>query len=298
MDHLLASFRAEVELERIVQFLKNNLSNEEPAVIGISGGLDSDVVARLTFNAIGKSRMKLFLVRQRDMEERHITNARELAGDLDIRLAEIFLEQIPEMVVTSMAEADPESGFLPGGLLDPNRMKCSLRNTIFSAYQDRGYVVVGTSNRTEVETGFFLPLGDGIWHIGPIVHLYKTQVRQLAPLLGVRQPVLDQPASAGFWAGEEDLEDLAFWLYNGGPIGRERDFNDEEVEEVRKIRGVLTTEAVDRALLTITLGKDDYAASESSGLPTVVVLYLRKLVAVAKTQKLRPIGVRLPLSEA
>lgn len=293
MQLLLSQQQVKTEVERITRFLKDTFSDGASAVIGVSGGLDSDVAARLTCAAVGSSRLKLFIVRQKDMESRHLTNARQLAADLEIKLVEIPLEEMPEAIISALSVADPESEFMPHGLLDPNRMKCSLRTTIISAYQDRGYVVVGTSNRTELETGFFLPFGDGIWHVGPIVHLYKSQVRQLAETLGVRRVVIDQPASAGFWAGQEDLEDLSFWLFNDGPIGRERDFDENALAEVRDIRAALTTENVDWALLLLSSGEDETTTCERSGLPLAVIQRLQRLTAAAKALKMRPFGTRL-----
>ena len=179
------------------------------------------------------------------------------------------------------------------GLLDPARAKCSLRTVIFSTYQDRGYVVLGTSNRTEFETGFFLPLGDGVWHFGPIAHLYKSQVMQLAPLAGSRPEVIIQPPSAGFWQGQEDLEDLSYWLYNGGPIGREVIFTDEDDIKVQEIRKQLSTEGVDQVLLALAQDAEDKDACAISSLPLMIVEQLRKLCENAREKKHRPLGRRL-----
>jgi NAD+ synthase len=293
MVAFLEETEATGEIDRIVVALRTWFGSEDRAVIGLSGGLDSDVVARIAAHALGRDRLKVFTVIQDNMEGRHLANARNLAGDLGVRLAELDLKGFPERFVTAMANADPEERFLPNGLLDPARTKCALRTVAFSAYQDRGYVVVGTSNRTELETGFFLPFGDGIWHVGPIVHLYKTEVFRLASSLGTRPEVVEQPPSAGFWEGQEDLEDLSYWLLNAGPIGRQRDFTDEDDAAVREIRSVLTIQTVDRALAVFSHGGDDRAAATESGLPLSVTLRLAELVRRAKPLKQRPFGLRM-----
>jgi len=193
-----------------------------------------------------------------------------------------------------MNNADPDEGFQPGGLLDPARAKCSLRTPIFSTYQDRGYCVMGTSNRTEIETGFFLPLGDAVWHFGPIAHLYKSQVMAVARVVGTSDAVLSQPPSAGFWSGQEDLEDLSYWLLNAGPIGREREFTDEDVAQVEQIRTELTIERVDRALLALVRGLGDVQVAAASDLPLSLVERLRALTLNAARLKRRALGTRLP----
>ena len=289
----MTSEQIDTEINHIVGFISNQLSNGEKAVIGVSGGLDSDVVTRLTAEAIGVNRLKLFTVVQEAMEARHLANARELATKINVDLVEINLTEFSSAFINAMQKADSYEQFQPDGLLDPSRAKCSIRTVVFSTYQDRGYVVVGTSNRTELETGFFLPFGDGLAHIKPIIHLYKTQVRQLAKALGTSNTVLDQPASAGFWQGQEDIEDLAYWLYNEAPIGREIEFDDLAEIEVTKIRSHLTTENVDFVLLCLARGMDDASIEKESGAPVTVVARMRKLTTAARKFKHRPMNVRM-----
>lgn len=293
MELLLDFKRLNIELERIVDAISAELGDGGKAVIGLSGGLDSDVVARLAVRAVGAQRVKLFLVSQEGMEDRHRQHAQNAADDLGIPLVVIDLAAIPRKVVASMAAADPGELFQPDGLLDPARAKCSLRTVVFSTYQDRGYVVIGTSNRTELETGFFLPFGDGVWHFGPIAHLYKSQVMQLAPLVDTRPEVIAQAPSAGFWPGQEDLEDLSYWLYNAGPIGRQVVFTDDDDVQVQEIRKLLTTERVDRALFALARGVEDAHASAASNLPISIVSRLRQVCEKARHSKHRPFGRRL-----
>lgn len=282
------------EANRITETLRTWLASGLRAVVGLSGGLDSDVVARLVVRAVGRERLKVFTVIQDDMEARHLQQARETAQDLRLRLAEINLTGYPERFITAMSRADPDEDFQPVGLLDPARAKCSLRTPILSTYQDRGYCVMGTSNRTEIETGFFLPLGDAVWHFGPIAHLYKSQVIAVARAVGTSDSVLRQPPSAGFWSGQEDLEDLSYWLFNAGPIGREREFTDEDLAQVYRIRAELTIDRVDRALLALSRGLGDMQVAKASELPTSLVEGLRALTINAVRLKRRALGTRLP----
>ena len=223
MKLLLSEEELETELGKIELFLKSYVKENEKVVVGLSGGLDSDVVARIAVKTFGNKRVKLFTVLQSDMEDKYIRNARNTASDLGIRLVELELGKFPYEFMKAM-EVDKEEEFRADGLIDPSRAKCSLRTMIISTYQDRGYIVIGTSNKTEIETGFYLPFGDALGHIKPIAHLYKSQVRQLAKVVGVRQEVIEQPASAGFWRGQVDLEDMAYWIYNEKPIGKEQVF--------------------------------------------------------------------------
>jgi len=281
------------ETVRIIKFISDNLCKDEKAVIGLSGGLDSDVVTRMTVEALGKQRVKLFTVIQSEMEPRHLENARRLAIEMDIQLIEIKLESFPFDFIRSMQNADPSEMFNPKGLLDPSRAKCSMRTVIISTYQDRGYIIIGTSNRTELETGFFLPFGDALAHIKPIAHLYKTQVRQIAETLGTCDIVLQQPASAGFWEGQEDIEDLSYWLYHKAPIRQEISFDTIAESKIKEIRSGLSTEKIDLGLLGLSYGMKDEIIAKESGLSVEIVSRLRSVTLAAKQFKLRPIGVCL-----
>lgn len=280
------------ELERIQEFLKSYVREGERVVIGISGGLDSDVVARIAVSTFGKERVKLFTVLQSDMEDKYIRNVRNLAQDMGVVLVELNMQKLPYEFMKAM-EVDEEEEFNADGLIDPARAKCSLRTMIISTYQDRGYVVLGTSNKTEIKTGFYMPFGDAQAHIKPIAHLYKSQVCQLAKIVGTREEVINQPASAGFWKGQEDLEDLAYWIYNEKPIGKEQYFTEEDDKKVGEIYRMLNRENVDIMLACLEEGISVGDISEETGLPEFIINSMKKMIHYAATTKNRPLLVSM-----
>jgi NAD+ synthase len=231
------------------------------------------------------------------MEERHKENARQLAKDLDAALDEIDLRGFNFQLIKAVEQGNP-SLFSSASLLDPNRAKCSLRTFLISCYQDKYFLIAGTSNRTEVELGFFLPFGDNMAHFKPIAHLYKTQVVQLAKKLGCREEVLRQAPSAGFWNGQEDLTDLAYWIINRGPImGTGRSFSDEEDKQVKAIRAAITQEAVDLCLYGIYHNCDVSTIVSMSGLSNECVNALTAITAASKKWKTRPLLQHLEIRQ-
>lgn len=288
---LLPPDATEGEILRIVQLIRNEVGPEGKACVLVSGGLDSDAVARLAVRALSPGRVKLVTIVQDDMEPAHREHVEALARSLDTHLARVDLRGLNVEVTRRLGQADPEEQFDPAGLLDPARMKCSLRTVVASTYQDRGYIVLGTSNRTEAQLGFFLPFGDGIWHVGPIAHLYKSEVRLIARVLGTSDPVLSQPPSAGFWAGQTDREDLGFWLVNEGPIQREREFTDAEVDHAATLSAELDEAALDRALLALVGGA--LPADSSPRFSADLEERLAAIVAKSARLKTRPLGVTL-----
>ena len=146
----------ETEIQRIVNFIREYMQDDEKVVIPVSGGIDSDVVARLCCRALGKERIKLFTVIDDNMERKFLINARNLAKDLEISLTEISLGKRNVELIQILEKAEKGKIFNSKSLLDSNKIKCSMRSTIISCYQDKGYIIAGCTNRTEYELGFFV----------------------------------------------------------------------------------------------------------------------------------------------
>lgn len=293
MIPLFTPGQVQEEAKRIELFLRQQLNPDGKAVVGISGGIDADVVARLTCLAIGPDRLKLFIVIQEHLENKFIINARKTAASLGVPLVEINLSHLSLPLLSAIAAADPQERFRTVGLLDPARIKSSLRASVFSTYVERGYVVVGTSNRTEYELGFFLPLGDGAWHLGPIAHLYKSQVFAMARYLNCSEEVITQAPSGGFWKGETDLEDLAFWLVHGEPVREDRDWSTEDMLIFKRIHSVLSFPVIDAVLSRLSEEQDDKIVGNNTGIPVDIVSRIRRLATRAGQFKRRPLRLSL-----
>jgi NAD+ synthase len=281
------------EVEKIIQFIREETGGYN-LLLGVSGGIDSDVTARLCHLAIGSERLKCFIVLQDDFDPRYIEYARRLTEDLKIKLVEIPFAPYPKELMSIISQSDPDVGFIPDpAYLDIGRSKCALRTFIFSAYAERGYLVVGPSNRTELELGYFLPFGDRLAHISPIIHLYKSQVQQIAKFIGTRAEVMNLPPAAGFWVGDEDLRGIAYWLFNEAPIKIDLKLTQESKEVINQIRQELSFYAIDTSLRGINLGWDALKISQESGLSLFVVEKIIRLSIEAFTYKRRKLGAML-----
>lgn len=123
-----------------------------------------------------------------------------------------------------------------------------------------------------------MPFGDNLGHFKPIAHLYKSEVRILADILGTRKEVIAQAPSAGFWEGEEDLEDIAFWLYNGGPIQAGKEFSDQECKEVMAIKAELSQFRIDCCLEMLSDGYSEKEIAETTKLKQEIVQTIKNTV--------------------
>jgi len=281
------------EIDKITRFIREQASDAQ-LVIGLSGGIDSDTTARLCHQAVGKNRMKFLTVLQDEFNPVYVENSQRLAQELGIPLIEVPLAPYPKEMLSIIAQSDPGADFDSADTsLDVQHSKIALRTFVFSTYVVRGYLIVGTSNHTELELGFFHPFGDHISHFCPLLHLYKTQVRQLARALGTSPKVLAQPPAAGVRKGDDDMVVLSYWLYNGGPIERDLALDMQARETVLQTYSELSYEQIDLALFGMAKGLPNLEIERISSLSTDTLHRLQKVIEKSRTTKRRAIGASL-----
>ncbi len=164
-------------------------------VVGLSGGIDSATTAALCQRAMGGNVLALLLPCHSVPE--------------DAELAHLVADTFGLQTVTvDLGPAyDALTAALPPETSDMARANIKARLRMVAWYalaQTNGYLVAGTGNRSELMAGYFTKYGDGGVDVEPLGDLYKWQVRQLARELGVPQPVIDRPPSAGLWVGQTD----------------------------------------------------------------------------------------------
>jgi len=226
------------KLEGFIQTGLGNF-NREGAVIGLSGGLDSSVVLALAVAALGPDRVLGLIMPERDSNPQSETDARQQAETLGVRVERVDLtpileemgiyRHIPRNFFASRKIAGPAikasyklyttlTGERPilKGLEGSSsaiirranayyRMKHRLRMVeMYSFAEHENRLVVGTANKTEMLTGFFVKYGDSAADIMPLQPLYKTQVKQLAGFLEVPRKIIDKAPSPDLIPGITD----------------------------------------------------------------------------------------------
>lgn len=282
------------EIRRIEDFIRDFVLDDETVVVPVSGGLDSDVVTRLCCESLGSSRVKAFIVIQSDMEPKFLKNAVKLCDELKISLAKIHLEDMNQELMSALEQAESKKLFDTDLMLNPAKAKCSVRSAVISCYQDKGFLIAGTTNRTEKELGFFLTFGDNLAHFKPIAHLYKSELEDLAAVLGTDKAIIDQEPSAGFWSGQTDLEDIAYWIINDGPIVFPREFSEKEILKAEDIKKALDYRKIDKLLAMISAGESIEAIQDQTGVSEEIAVGLCHIVEKAKRLKTRKIMAELP----
>ncbi len=183
--------------ETIEEFIKSFLTDRK-AVIGISGGIDSALVTLLTSRSIENYRIIAVHIPDSENNPQDEKDARNLCEKLDIELRVVKLDPFIE----EFKKIYNERKVL-------GNIKARMRMLIlYSIANNENGLVVGSSNKTELLTGYFTKYGDGAADLYPIGDLYKTQVRLLAKKMDLPQEFIDKVPTAGLWKGQTDEEEL------------------------------------------------------------------------------------------
>jgi NAD+ synthase len=167
------------ETDRIVSWIKQHMdaAGFARAVLGVSGGLDSALVAALCARALGPENVHGMILPHATSNPQSMVHGRQLIEQLGI---ESSLFDITPMVEALAARDPGMSGVRKGNIMSRCRMV-----TLFDQSAAWDALVMGTGNRTEMLLGYFTLYGDSAAAMRPIAHLYKYQVRALAAYLGL-----------------------------------------------------------------------------------------------------------------
>ncbi len=200
---LTPKFREEC-VTAIESFLAHHLaeSGRTRLVVGMSGGLDSTVVARLCARAVGSANVLGLMLRDDVTEPMDIEDVRGWARSLEISLREMDISPMVGSFIAGLRFNKSDRNAI-GNL----KARCRMI-MIYSAAAEVDGLVIGTSNKSELLCGYFTKFGDGGADFLPIGDLYKTQVRQMARSLGVPRRILERVPTAGLWKGQTDEGEL------------------------------------------------------------------------------------------
>jgi len=183
---------------QIVDWIKKEVAEAgaEGTVVGISGGIDSAVVAALCQQAFPENNLGVIMPCESDPGDAEL--AKELAETLGIKYVQVDLTDTYRTLLTALENDDAPQ-------LAKANIKPRLRMTALYYYAAKyNYLVAGTGNRSELFTGYFTKYGDGGVDMEPIGGLVKTQVRELAKISGVPETIITRPPTAGLWQGQTD----------------------------------------------------------------------------------------------
>lgn len=185
--------------ETIVSFTRQKVkeSGAKGVVVGISGGVDSSVVAALCVRALGPRRVLGLILPSADSDRDDRRDALAMARKLGIRTREISIA--PFVAAFEKGLEGSRHRILLGNIKARSRMV-----VLYHIARQEGYIVMGTSNKSELLQGYTTKFGDAAADFAPIGDLYKTQVQALAEQLGIPKKIRDKVPTAGLWPGQTD----------------------------------------------------------------------------------------------
>ena len=184
----------------LIKFLKDEVEKTglKKVTMGLSGGLDSAVVAILCKEAFGDN-LNCVLMPSQFSSQSSTDHAIEVCEKFNIKYEIISIEPMVSGFIKNMDEDRLRIGNFSA------RMRMSVLYDVSSREKS---IVVGTSNKSEILLGYGTIFGDIACAINPIGQIYKSYEFEFARLLGVPESILNKAPSADLWEGQSDEEEL------------------------------------------------------------------------------------------
>ncbi|HBQ27580.1 MAG TPA: NAD(+) synthase [Syntrophomonas sp.] len=197
--------------EAVVQHLVNWLREKvkeagaRGVVIGVSGGVDSAVAAVLAQKAFPDNCMALVLPCESTTDD--LIHSRLLLDKFNITYRVIELDNVYQLMVTQLESYIKLDGS-KRRLLRAN-LKPRLRmTTMYYSAQARNYLVLGTTNKSELTVGYSTKHGDGGVDLQILGDLLKREVLEIARYLHIPSVIINKTPSGGLWVGQTDEEEM------------------------------------------------------------------------------------------
>ena len=196
------------EIKKIAKWMKNyaDKASSDGFVVGLSGGIDSSVIAYLAVKAVGKEKVigiSLPCQTREDMKD----DAVQLAENLGITFEQIFLDETFK-TLTNGIFVDYKNSLIQ--TLTLANIKARLRMTaLYAVANQNNLLVAGTGNKSELMVGYFTKYGDGGVDLEPLGEYYKRQVYAMADLMPeIPDRVKTKAPSADLYEGQTDEQEL------------------------------------------------------------------------------------------
>ena len=212
----LPTFDYTEHTERLTSFLQSEISKTglKKAVLGLSGGLDSALVATLAAKALGKENVTAILMPYKSSSAASLEDAEKVVESTGINSIKIDITAVVDaFAANNMTNPDFSRKGRLGNVMARVRM-----TTLFDFSAANGAIVLGTSNKSEIELGYFTMFGDSASAVNPIGSLYKTTIFDFSRYLQIPKSVIEKAPSADLFEGQTDEKEIGFSYQTMDPV--------------------------------------------------------------------------------
>ena len=210
----------------LVEFLRESFKKAgfSKAVLGLSGGIDSALVAYLLRDALGKEDVLAIMMPYKSSNPDSLNHAKLVVEDLEINSKTIEITDMIDAYFKNEKEAT--------SLRMGNKMARERMSILFDYSSKENALVVGTSNKTEIYLGYSTQFGDSACALNPIGDLYKTNIWDLSRYLKIPNELIEKKPSADLWEGQTDEQEMGLTYKEADQVLYRMLEENKKVEEV------------------------------------------------------------------
>ena len=210
----------------LVEFLRESFKKAgfSKAVLGLSGGIDSALVAYLLRDALGKENVLAIMMPYKSSNPDSLNHAKLVVEDLKINSKTIEITDMIDAYFKNEKEAT--------SLRMGNKMARERMSILFDYSSKENALVVGTSNKTEIYLGYSTQFGDSACALNPIGDLYKTNIWDLSRYLKIPNELIEKKPSADLWEGQTDEQEMGLTYKEADQVLYRMLEENKKVEEV------------------------------------------------------------------
>ncbi len=194
----------ESEIKNIIDWINKKLeeSNSKGIIYGLSGGIDSAILAGLSYIAFKENSLAVIMPTHSNPNDE--LDANLIADSLSIKTKKVELSDTYDLFLKSM-DIEASSKLAIANIKPRLRMM-----TLYFLAQELGYLVVGATNKSELTTGYFTKHGDSGVDLLPLASFVKRDIFKMAELLNIPKEIINKKPSAGLWDNQTDEDEMGF----------------------------------------------------------------------------------------